>query len=49
MSDLAPAPVLVFNTGIWAWNTRVQGPDFGTFNQFGTRPWNYRVWVTDGK
>ena len=49
MSDQQPAPVLVFNTGIWATNVRVQGTDFGTFNQYGGRPWNYKVWVTDGK
>ena len=49
MSDQVPAPVLVFNTGIWATNARVQGTDFGTFNQYATRPWNYKVWVTDGK
>jgi peptide/nickel transport system substrate-binding protein len=49
MSDEVPAPVLVFNTGIWATNARVQGTDFGTFNQYGTRPWKNKVWVTDGK
>jgi ABC-type transport system substrate-binding protein len=49
MSDEVPAPVLVFNTGIWATNARVMGTDFGTFNQYGTRPWKNKVWVTDGK
>jgi peptide/nickel transport system substrate-binding protein len=49
MSDEVPAPVLVFNTGIWATNARVQGTDFGTFNQYGARPWKNKVWVTDGK
>lgn len=49
MSDQVPAPILVFNTGIWGVNTRVQGTDFGPFNQYGQRPWNHNVWVTDGK
>ena len=49
MSDQQPAPVLLFNTGIWATNARVQGTDFGTFNQYAARPWNYKVWVTDQK
>jgi hypothetical protein len=30
-------------------NKRVQGTDFGPFNQFAQRPWNAKVWVTDGK
>jgi peptide/nickel transport system substrate-binding protein len=49
MSDLNPAPILLFNHGIWGVNTRVQGADFGPFNQYGARPWNHNVWVTDGK
>ena len=49
MADQVPAPILVFNTGIYGVNTRVQGTDFGPFNQFGNRPWNSKVWVTDGK
>jgi peptide/nickel transport system substrate-binding protein len=49
MSDLVPAPILFFNTGIWGVNARVQGTDFGPFNQFQFRPWNHNVWVTDGK
>lgn len=49
MSDQQPSPVLLFNTGIYGVNKRVQGVDFGPFNQFAQRPWNYKVWVTDGK
>ena len=49
MADQVPAPVLVFNTGIWGVNSRVQGTDFGPFNQFGLRPWTSKIWVTDGK
>jgi peptide/nickel transport system substrate-binding protein len=49
LADLAPAPILFFNHGIWGVNTRVQGTDFGPFNQYAYRPWNSRVWVTDGK
>ena len=49
MSDLVPSPILNFTHGIWGVNTRVQGTDFGSFNQYGLRPWNHNVWVTDGK
>ena len=49
MSDQVPAPIIVFNHGIWGVSTRVQGTDFGPFNQFEPRPWNHNVWVTDGK
>jgi peptide/nickel transport system substrate-binding protein len=49
MSDQAPSPVILFNSGIWGVNTRVQGTDFGPFNQYAQRPWNAKVWVTDGK
>ena len=49
LSDLVPAPILLFNHGIWGVNTRVQGTDFGPFNQYGLRPWTSKVWVTDGK
>ena len=49
MSDLQPSPVILFNNGIYGVNTRVQGTDFGPFNQFAQRPWNHGVWVTDGK
>jgi peptide/nickel transport system substrate-binding protein len=49
MSDQEPSPVILFNSGIWGVNTRVQGTDFGPFNQYAQRPWNAKVWVTDGK
>jgi peptide/nickel transport system substrate-binding protein len=49
MSDQVPSPIILFNTGIWGVSSRVQGTDFGPFNQFAQRPWNYKVWVTDGK
>ncbi len=49
MSDQVPSPILLFNTGIWGVSTRVQGTDFGPFNQYTQRPWNYKVWVNDGK
>ena len=49
LSDLVPAPILFFNHGIWGVNTRVQGTDFGPFNQYAFRPWNSKVWVNDGK
>src|SRR5712691_10062801 len=49
MSDEVPSPILLFNSGIWGVSTRVQGTDFGPFNQFAARPWNSKVWVTDGK
>jgi len=49
MSDEVPAPIILFNHGIYGVSKRVQGADFWSFNQFGSRPWNYKVWVTDGK
>ena len=49
MSDEVPSPVILFNTGIYGVNKRVQGTDFGPFNQFAQRPWHHQVWVTDGK
>ena len=49
MSDQQPSPVILFNTGIYGVNKRVQGTNFGPFNQFAQRPWNHGVWVTDGK
>lgn len=49
MSDLVPSPILNFAHGIIGVNTRVQGSDFGPFNQYGNRPWNHNVWVNDGK
>ncbi len=49
MSDQVPAPILMFNKGIWGVSKRVMGADFGTYNQYGNRPWMQNVWVTDGK
>ena len=49
MSEQVPAPILNFTHGIWGVNTRVQGTDFGPFNQYQFRPWLKNVWVTDGK
>jgi hypothetical protein len=39
----------MFNKGLWATSKRVLGADFGTYNQFGNRPWMKDVSVTDGK
>jgi peptide/nickel transport system substrate-binding protein len=49
MSEEVPSPVILFNHGIWGVSKRVQGTDFGPFNQFGERPWASKTWVTDGK
>ena len=49
MSEEVPSPVILFNHGIWGINKRVQGTDFGPFNQFQLRPWSSKVFVTDGK
>jgi peptide/nickel transport system substrate-binding protein len=49
MSDEVPSPVILFNTGIWGVNKRVQGADFGPFNQFQLRPFSNKLFVTDGK
>jgi hypothetical protein len=49
MSDVVPAPIILFNHGIYGVSKRVQGTDFGPFNQYQQRPWNHNVWVTDGK
>jgi peptide/nickel transport system substrate-binding protein len=49
MSEEVPSPVILFNHGIWGVSKRVQGTDFGPFNQFGLRPWAGKTWVTDGK
>jgi peptide/nickel transport system substrate-binding protein len=49
MSDQVPSPIILFNTGIWGVSKRVQGTDFGPFDQYQNRPWMKDVWVTDGK
>jgi len=49
MSDQVPAPILMFNVGLWGTSKRVMAADFGTYNQFQQRPWMKDVWVSDGK
>ena len=49
MSEEVPSPVILFNHGIWGVSKRVQGTDFGPFNQYQLRPWASKTWVTDGK
>jgi len=53
MNDQVPAPILVFNKGLWAVSKRVQGINntvFGSYNQYGSRSLLFKdVWVTDQK
>ncbi len=52
MADQAPAPILVFNKGLWATTKRVQGitgSTFGSYNQFDSRFFFKDVWVSDTK
>lgn len=54
IADEVPAPILVFNKGIWGFSKRVQGyqnkdTTIGTYTQFGARPWLSTAWVQDGK
>ena len=53
MNEQAPAPILVFNKGLWAASKRVQGitPSvFGSFNQYSSRSLFFKdVWVSDQK
>jgi peptide/nickel transport system substrate-binding protein len=49
MQEQLPAPILYFLKNNYGINKRVQGYGFGTFNQYGNRPWMKDVWVTDGK
>jgi peptide/nickel transport system substrate-binding protein len=53
MADQAPAPILVFNKGLWAVSKRVQGITgsvFGSYNQYGSRSLFFKdVWVSDQK
>ena len=53
MNDQVPAPILVFNKGLWAVSKRVQGVNntvFGSYNQYGSRSLFFKdVWVTDQK
>jgi peptide/nickel transport system substrate-binding protein len=54
LADDVPAPILVFNKGIWGFSKRMQGyqnkdTTIGTYTQFGARPWMNSAWVQDGK
>jgi peptide/nickel transport system substrate-binding protein len=53
MAEQVPAPILLFNKGLWAVSKRVQNINagvFGPFNQFGSRSLFFKdVWVTDQK
>lgn len=53
MADQQPAPILLFNKGLWAVSNRVKGIDatvFGPYNQYGSRALFFKnVWVTDQK
>ena len=54
LADAVPAPILVFNKGIWGFSKRMQGyqnkdTTIGTYTQFGSRPWMTTAWVQDGK
>jgi len=54
LNDEVPAPILVFNKGIWGINKRVQGMtggDFGlgTYTQFQNKAWMRTTFVSDGK
>lgn len=53
MAEQVPAPILLFNKGLWAVSKRVQNINagvFGPFNQYGSRSLFFKdVWVTDQK
>ncbi len=49
MAEQVPAPILYFQKFTYGVSKRVRGYGFGTFNQYGARPWMKDVWVTDGK
>ncbi|HKF77404.1 MAG TPA: ABC transporter substrate-binding protein [Candidatus Dormibacteraeota bacterium] len=51
MNDQVPAPILVFNKGLWAVNKRVNGivGTLGPYNQYSSRFFFKDVWVSDGK
>lgn len=53
-NDELPAPILLFQKGIWAFSKRVQGYDdkdygVGTYTQYQYRQWARMLWVQDGK
>jgi peptide/nickel transport system substrate-binding protein len=53
MNEEAPAPILVFNKGLWAASKRIQGITnsvFGSYNQYTSRSWFTKdVWASDQK
>jgi peptide/nickel transport system substrate-binding protein len=53
MAEQVPAPILVFNKGLWAVSKRVENINasvFGPFNQYGSRSLFFKdVWVSDQK
>jgi peptide/nickel transport system substrate-binding protein len=54
LNDEVPAPILVFNKGIWGATKRVQGIfggdlGVGTYTQFDSKPWMRTAFVVDGK
>jgi len=54
LNDEVPAPILVFNKGIWGINKRVQGVSggdtgLGTYTQFQFRPWMHTTFLSDQK
>jgi peptide/nickel transport system substrate-binding protein len=53
MAEQVPAPILLFNKGLWAVSNRVKGIDatvFGPYNQYNFRSLLFKnVWVTDQK
>jgi peptide/nickel transport system substrate-binding protein len=52
VNEEVPAPILVFNKGLWAVSKRVQGINggvFGPYNQFTSRFFYKNVWVSDQK
>ena len=53
MADQNPAPILLFNKGLYATSKRVQGlagGAYGSFNQFNSRSVVFKdVWVGDQK
>jgi peptide/nickel transport system substrate-binding protein len=53
MNEEVPAPILVFNKGLWAASKRVQGLSggvFGSYNQYASRSiFTKDMWVSDQK
>jgi peptide/nickel transport system substrate-binding protein len=55
LNDEVPAPILLFNKGLWGFTKRIQGYNtdkdlgVGTYTQYGARRWLNQAWVQDGK